>query len=55
MEEWNKLRNEILKQAIDEMLVPELEAELKQHLLDEAKQATIRVSVLAISQIVRLV
>uniref|UniRef100_A0A0K0DMN9 Suppressor of Ty 6 homolog n=1 Tax=Angiostrongylus cantonensis TaxID=6313 RepID=A0A0K0DMN9_ANGCA len=41
VEEWNSIREKATKMAIDEMLLPFLEKELEQKLLDEAKESVI--------------
>ncbi|KIH61794.1 S1 RNA binding domain protein [Ancylostoma duodenale] len=44
VEEWNSIREKATRMAIDEMLLPFLEGEMEQKLLDEAKQSVIYVS-----------
>lgn len=44
VEEWNSIREKATRMAIDEMLLPFLENELEQKLLEEAKTSVITVS-----------
>ncbi|KAJ1367194.1 hypothetical protein KIN20_028058 [Parelaphostrongylus tenuis] len=41
VEEWNSIREKATRMAIDEMLLPFLEKELEQKLLDEAKESVL--------------
>lgn len=43
-DEWNKLRADIVRQAVEEMIVPSLEKELVEKLKEEARGAVLQVS-----------
>ncbi|VDM72214.1 unnamed protein product, partial [Strongylus vulgaris] len=49
VEEWNSIREKATRMAIDEMLLPFLEGEMEQKLLDEAKNSVLYVSYIVLN------
>ncbi|VDK40399.1 unnamed protein product [Cylicostephanus goldi] len=49
VEEWNSIREKATRMAIDEMLLPYLEGEMEQKLIDEAKNSVLYVGLKIIS------